>query len=284
MITAFLIFFALVLEYVYDPVSNMKDTAVINKYFLKFKDLLKGYKLEKSYVYLFYPIVIIIVFTLLDSFLYYFLHPFFSFLLSLIVLLYCLKPNELNQKLDVLKFSLESKVEFDNTDRFKYILYADKSNDLDAIINNIFYSSIRHIFSVLFTFLLLGPIGCLGYILLDNYIYSDQIKIDQKSKKHVKLIISLIEYLPIRICVFTFAVVANFELCLDKWRSLRKEKDIYNLNIKLINSVGMASFKLNDDNDETNISKIIYSQSMISRSLLAWLSIIGFLVISGVFI
>ena len=284
MITAFLIFFALVLEYVYDPVSNMKDTAVINKYFLKFKDLLKGYKLEKSYVYLFYPIVIIIVFTLLDSFLYYFLHPFFSFLLSLIVLLYCLKPNELNQKLDVLKFSLESKVEFDNTNRFKYILYADKSNDLDAIINNIFYSSIRHIFSVLFTFLLLGPIGCLGYILLDNYIYSDQIKIDQKSKKHVKLIISLIEYLPIRICVFTFAVVANFELCLDKWRSLRKEKDIYNLNIKLINSVGMASFKLNDDNDETNVSKIIYSQSMISRSLLAWLSIIGFLIISGVFI
>ena len=79
-------------------------------------------------------------------------------------------------------------------------------------------------------------------------------------------------------------MVANFELCLDKWRSLRKEKDIYNLNIKLINSVGMASFKLNDDNDETNISKIIYSQSMISRSLLAWLSIIGFLVISGVFI
>ena len=95
MITAFLIFFALVLEYVYDPVSNMKDTAVINKYFLKFKDLLKGYKLEKSYVYLFYPIVIIIVFTLLDSFLYYFLHPFFSFLLSMTkYTIYCQKINE----------------------------------------------------------------------------------------------------------------------------------------------------------------------------------------------
>tara|TARA_B100001769_G_C21935951_1_gene504283 strand:- start:128 stop:793 length:666 start_codon:yes stop_codon:yes gene_type:complete len=221
---------------------------------------------------------------MLDSFLNYFIHPFFSFLLSLVALLYCLKPNEFNQKLDNLKFSIETKVEFDNTNRSGYILHTDKTNDIDAIINNIFYNSIRHIFSVLFTFLLLGPLGCLGYILLDNYIYSNTIKIDQKSKKHIKLIISLIEYLPIRICAFSFAVVANFELCMDKWRSLKKEKEIYSLNIKLINSVGLASFKTNNDNDEAIIERIMYSQSMISRSLLAWLSIIGFLVIGGVFV
>ena len=284
MVTAFLIFFALVLEYVYDPVSNMKDTAVIDKYFLKFRDLLRNYKLGKNYIYIGFPIFIILAFTMLDSFLNYFIHPFFSFLLSLVALLYCLKPNEFNQKLDNLKFSIETKVEFDNTNRSGYILHTDKTNDIDAIINNIFYNSIRHIFSVLFTFLLLGPLGCLGYILLDNYIYSNTIKIDQKSKKHIKLIISLIEYLPIRICAFSFAVVANFELCMDKWRSLKKEKEIYILNIKLINSVGLASFKTNNDNDEAIIERIMYSQSMISRSLLAWLSIIGFLVIGGVFV
>ena len=33
MITALLIFFALILEYVYDPVSNMKNTAVIDTTF-----------------------------------------------------------------------------------------------------------------------------------------------------------------------------------------------------------------------------------------------------------
>ena len=284
MVTAFLIFFALVLEYVYDPVSNMKDTAVIDKYFLKFRDLLRNYKLGKNYIYIGFPIFIILAFTMLDSFLNYFIHPFFSFLLSLVALLYCLKPNEFNQKLDNLKFSIETKVEFDNTNRSGYILHTDKTNDIDAIINNIFYNSIRHIFSVLFTFLLLGPLGCLGYIILDNYIYSNTIKIDQKSKKHIKLIISLIEYLPIRICAFSFAVVANFELCMDKWRSLKKEKEIYSLNIKLINSVGLASFKTNNDNDEAIIERIMYSQSMISRSLLAWLSIIGFLVIGGVFV
>jgi hypothetical protein len=59
------------------------------------------------------------------------------------------------------------------------------------------------------------------------------------------------------------------------------------MNINLINSVGFASFeKIKDENEneDINIDKIIYAQSMISRSLLAWLSIIGFLIITGVFI
>ena len=63
MVTAFLIFFALVLEYVYDPISNMKDTAVIDNSFLKFKNYLKNYKLEKSYIYLSFPIVIFLIFS-----------------------------------------------------------------------------------------------------------------------------------------------------------------------------------------------------------------------------
>ena len=57
------------------------------------------------------------------------------------------------------------------------------------------------------------------------------------------------------------------------------------MNIYLINSVGFASFeKIKDENTNINREKIIFAQSMISRSLLAWLSIIGFLVITGVFI
>ena len=61
--------------------------------------------------------------------------------------------------------------------------------------------------------------------------------------------------------------------------------DMHNMNISLINSVGYASFeKIKDENANIDLEKIIYAQSMISRSLLAWLSIIGFLVITGVFI
>lgn len=282
MITAFLIFFALILEYIYDPVSNMKDTAVVDKFFMKFRDLIKNYKFEKIIIYLSFPIFIFVIVNMLDYALYNFLHPFFSFLLSLIILLYCLKPNEFSQKLDNLKFAIQSDTDQEQSDRFRYILHANKNDEIKSIVNNIFYNSMRSIFSILFIFLLLGPAGCLGYIIIDNYIYSKQIKVDQKSKKFIKLVVSILEFLPIRICAFTFAVVANFELCLDKWRSLKHHKEIYNSNSNLINIIGFASFKGDDEN--LALAKVIYAQSIISRSLLAWLSVIGLLVISGVII
>ena len=285
MITAFMIFFALVLEYIYDPVSNMKDTFVIDSAFSKYKDYIKNYKLDKVYVYIVFPIVLVFFFNIIDYFLYNFIHPFFSFLLGLITLLYCLKPNEFNQKLESLKFSLENNIEVDESKRLNYILPIEKGSEISSIVSNAFYNSVRTIFSILFIFLLLGPSGCLAYVILDNYLYSDQIKVDQKSKKFIKLIISFVEYFPIRITAFTFAVVANFELCLNEWKSVKDRKEFYNSNINIINSVGIASFKESDDNskDET-IKMITFTQLMVSRSLLAWLSIIGFLIIGGFFI
>ena len=263
----------------------MKDTAVIDNSFLKFKNYLKNYKLEKSYIYLSFPIVIFLIFSVLDYLLNNLIHPLFSFLVNLAVLIYCLKPNEFNLKLEHLKFAIESKVDLDSSNRFKYILHAGKNDQPDSIINNIFYNSIRNIFSVIFTFLLLGPAGALAYIIIDNFIYSEHMKVDQKSKKVLRLLLSIIEYMPVRVCAFTFAVVANFEQCLNQWKVIKHAKDMHNMNITLINSVGYASFeKIKDENANIDLEKIIYAQSMISRSLLAWLSVIGFLVITGVFI
>ena len=47
MTTAFLIFFALALEYIYDPISNMKDTFVIDSAFSKYQNQIKDYKFDK---------------------------------------------------------------------------------------------------------------------------------------------------------------------------------------------------------------------------------------------
>ena len=69
MITALLIFFALIFEYVYDPVSNMKNTAVIDTTFEKFRNLVKNYIDNKYYVYLLFPISVIMVYS--DNNIYY---------------------------------------------------------------------------------------------------------------------------------------------------------------------------------------------------------------------
>ncbi|MDB4090017.1 hypothetical protein N9540_01990 [Gammaproteobacteria bacterium] len=279
MITTLLIFFALILEYIYDPVSNMKNTAVIDTTFDRFRNLVKNYINSKYYVYLLFPISIIIIYSIIIYIIDNYLHEFFSFIIHLIVLVYCLKPSEFNSKIEDLKILQDSK---EGNQRFDYVL---PSYNNKGLVENIFYNSTRSIFTVFFCFLVLGPSGALAFIILDNYIYSKEIKIDQKSKKGLKNIISIIEYIPIRLCSFAFAVVANFELCSRAWKSSKKEKSLYDLNITLINTVGISSYKELENKSEGNWEdKIIFIQSIIYRTFLSWLSLTGFLIISGVFL
>ena len=278
MITALLIFFALIFEYIYDPVSNMKNTAVINAAFDRFRNIVKNYINNKYYIYLLFPISIIIIYSIIIYITDNYLHEFFSFIINLIVLVYCLKPSEFNSKLEELKILQDNK---EDDQRFDYILSSYNKN----LIDNIFYNSTRSIFTVFFCFLVLGPSGSLAFIILDNYIYSKESKIDQKSKKGLKNIISIIEYIPIRLCSFAFAVVANFELCSRAWKSSKKEKSLYDSNITLINTVGISSYiELENNIEGSQDDKIIFIQSIIYRTFLSWLSLTGFLIISGVFL
>ena len=224
MITALLIFFALVLEYIYDPISQMKDTKVINVTFERYKTFIKGYLDNKYYVYLLFPISIMIFYSLLTYILNNYLHGFFAFILDLIILVYCLKPSEFNRKVEEFKFSLDNQENNETSERFNYVLSNYNNKNL---IENIFYNSTRNIFTVLFCFLLLGSSGSLAFIILDSYIHNKEMKIDQKTKKELKNIISIIEYIPIRLCTFAFAVVANYELCSKVWKSPKKEKSLY---------------------------------------------------------
>jgi len=278
MITALLIFFALIFEYIYDPVSNMKNTAVIDTAFDRFRNFVKNYIDNKYYIYLLFPISIMIIYSIIIYITDNYLHEFFSFIINLIVLVYCLKPSEFNSKLEELKILQDNK---ENDQRFDYILSSHNKN----LIDNIFYNSTRSIFTVFFCFLLLGPSGSLAFIILDNYIYSKESKIDQKSKKGLKNIISIIEYIPIRLCSFAFAVVANFELCSRAWKSSKKGKSLYDSNITLINTVGISSYiELENNSEGSQDDKIIFIQSIIYRTFLSWLSLTGFLIISGVFL
>ena len=92
--------------------------------------------------------------------------------------------------------------------------------------------------------------------------------------------------MPIRLCSFSFAVVGNFELCVSAWKDIKQQKELYHYNRLLVNIIGISSYKEDNGGSEINIllDRILYIQSIISRSLLAWLSLIGFLVITGIFI
>ena len=289
MITALLLIFALVIEHIYDPISNMKDTLVINSVYKKYTSIIKNYISEKHILNILFPIILVIFILISTYLLEHYIHSFLSFTLNLIILVYCLKPNEYNEKIEDIKFSIEHGKDIPEDDRLKYLMtnISEKksSDDITEITNNLFYNSTRSIFTVLFWFLVLGPAGCLGYIILDYFIYGNDIRVDQKSKNKLKIIFGLIEYIPARLSAFSFAIVGNFENSLNAWKNLKNNVDLHKGNIILVNTIGLSSFEIIGNNKKDDLlERISYIQTIISRSLLAWLSFTMLLIIGGFFI
>ena len=59
MTTAFLIIFSLLIEYIYDPISNMKDTRVIESSIEKYKEYSREFFTQKYILYFFFPVITI---------------------------------------------------------------------------------------------------------------------------------------------------------------------------------------------------------------------------------
>ena len=283
MTTAFLIIFSLLIEYIYDPISNMKDTHVMQSLIEKYKEYFKEYFNNKYVLYLFFAVLIFVLINIILLLVDLILHPFFSFLINLIILVYCLRPGEFNRIIDEVKLlgDVKKSKNFE-IKRTNYILAYNLSSSVNDNRSVIFYSSTRNIFNVLFWFLILGPAGALSYISID-FMVNGSMKIDTQSKKKLKQVIGIIEFIPIHLTLLSFALVDDFETCKKHWQSISKKKDLYLSNIDLITTIGLNLVIRNDD---LNNNDFFYTnaQMIIFRALLAWLSIIVLLIFGGFFI
>ena len=269
MTTAFLIIFSLLIEYIYDPISNMKDTHVMQSLIEKYKEYFKEYFNNKYVLYLFFAVLIFILINIILLLVDLILHPFFSFLINLIILVYCLRPGEFNRIIDEVKLldDVKNSKNFE-IKRMNYILADNLYSSADDKRSIIFYSSTRNIFNVLFWFLILGPAGALAYISIDFMVNGS---------------IGIIEFIPIHLTLLSFALVDDFETCKKHWQSISMKKDLYLSNIDLITTIGLNLVIRNDD---LNDDEFFYTnaQIIIFRALLAWLSIIVLLIFGGFFI
>ena len=103
--------------------------------------------------------------------------------------------------------------------------------------------------------------------------------------KKLEIIFGLIEYIPARLSAFSFAIVGNFENSLNAWKNLKSNVDLHKGNIVLVNTIGLSSFEIIGNNEQDALlEKMSYIQTIISRSLLAWLSFTILLIIGGFFI
>jgi len=200
-------------------------------------------------------------------------------------MLFCLRTNQFNRDIEELKIKMEFKRDdIDKNDLFMICPNLKqsrvKSNLSNLVIKNLFFNSIRNTFAVIFLFLLLGAPAALAYKLLDIMIYTDSFKLNVQSKNNLKKYIYFIDYIPIRLTSYCLSIVSNYDQVMEKINNLELSNNAYLSNVEYINQTGESVY----DASQNESDQIIQIQNILARTLIAWLSIIFLLGVTGVFV
>ena len=284
MITVSLILIALAIEYFYDDIKKYRRNDVVIKSYSLFEQFFNDDKYSKDIKFLLF-LVAVLFFAMLLVTLSYYLSSVLYYLLSLLLVLFSLRTNEYNREIEEFKIKLEfNKDSIDNKMLFSLCPNLKqtraKSNINNLVIKNLFFNSMRNTFSVIFVFILLGAPAALTYKVIDLMLYSDIFKINIQTKNNIKKYVYFIDYIPIRLTSYSLSIVSNYDRVIDKINNLKLSNNMYLSNVEYINQTGEAVY----DASQKEIDQIIQIQNILSRTLIAWLSIIFLLGITGFFI
>ena len=284
MITVSLLLIALAIEYFYDDIKKYRRNDIVIKSYSLFEQFFNDEKYSKDIKFLLF-LVAILFFSMILVTLSYYLSSVLYYLLSLLLVLFSLRTNEYNREIEEFKIKLEfNKDSIDNKMLFSLCPNLKqtraKSNINNLVIKNLFFNSMRNTFSVIFVFILLGAPAALTYKVIDLMLYSDIFKINIQTKNNIKKYVYFIDYIPIRLTSYSLSIVSNYDRVIDKINNLKLSNNMYLSNVEYINQTGEAVY----DASQKEIDQVIQIQNILSRTLIAWLSIIFLLGITGFFI
>lgn len=164
------------------------------------------------------------------------------------------------------------------------------SNDLlRASIESVFNDALKHLFGVIFWFVLLAPLGPVGALLYRlTCIIAEQWGFNTHGEfgRFAQRMLHILDWLPTRITALSFAIAGDFEDAVYCWRSQAADWADHNKGILLASAAGALGVKLGmslqlgmgevwrpelglgDDADGTYLSSAI---SLIWRALTIWL-------------
>tara|TARA_B100000035_G_scaffold152140_1_gene129622 strand:+ start:2054 stop:2908 length:855 start_codon:yes stop_codon:yes gene_type:complete len=284
MSTISIIIIALTIEYFFDDLREYRKNNFLLKGFHYFEDKFDNVKYSKYTIATAYAFFVL-VFSLALLSLAHYLSYIVYFIVNIILMLFCLRTNQFNRDIEELKIKMEFKKESIDKNEL-YLLCPNlkhiraKSNLNDLVIKNLFFNSIRNTFTVIFLFLLLGSAAALAYKLLDMMIYTEDFKINAQSKNNLKKYIYFIDYLPVRLTSYCLSIVSNYDRVIERINGLELSKNAYLSNIEYINQAGESVY----DSSNNESDQIIQIQNILARTLIAWLSVIFLLGITGIFV
>ncbi|MET0072300.1 MAG: regulatory signaling modulator protein AmpE [Candidatus Thiodiazotropha sp.] len=206
-------------------------------------------------------------------------------LFSIMVLLYCLGPNDLDSQVDQFVAAVDSEEE-DEIRTIASAIIRDEPPTSEparsqAVAEGVLLQANQNLFAVLFWFMLLGPLGSLAYRIATWLPYLEQSNQDADYYLNSRQLVTILDWVPARITAFCYAVAGSFEDALYGWRSYHETRfsEFADSNSGILICTGGGAMRLTTLINDAHEGVQSYSFLAKSAMALVWRSLVVFLVI-----
>lgn len=164
----------------------------------------------------------------------------------------------------------------------------EESVDSDVVLpglalEGLFWQSYRRVFSGVFWYLLLGPVGALLLYLaeLTRRFALEKADAGEGMRQVADALLYALDWLPARAMALSFGLAGSFVHALDGWRAAQEEPDEGPQGIVVKSGVGALDpedLSTQPDAVEENLRD---ARDLVTRTLMVWLAVIALLTITG---
>lgn len=273
------IIISLMLDHAFRHLHRWRDLSWFERYTRKVCSLVKT---DNGWVKLSLVLALpVLALALVQLVLFNVLWGILYFLLSIPVLFYCLGPDCLINDIDAY---LDARSLGDDDEALHYAgvltgrsASAAPDQQSSDVTRAILSTSNERVFSVLFWFVLLGPLGAVLYHLTTHLSKQD----DEEAplRESALLVHAGMAWAPARLLAIGYALTGHFDGAVHAYRGRPHEDNIALANYDVLISTGLGALQGQECTDE--ISCIRSARSLVTRSILIWIAVLALLTLGG---
>lgn len=209
----------------------------------------------------------------------------FEGIFTLLVLIYCLAPEAIDNRLDQYITAVAEDDEESQSSLIEKLVNVDLADDEDAnevaIIKSVFVEAHKQCFAVIFWFLILGVVGALLYRLVDE-LNNEMSDIRSGFADSGKILLNILEWPSSRIMIIAFALGGSLVDAFSGWK--QSEQSSFDVNNQVLAKAGMGALQYLPEIEVPGREKSYWIgelKSLINRALIICLTVLGIMTLSG---
>ena len=210
---------------------------------------------------------------------------FAEVLFTLIVLIYCLAPEKLDDQLDNYITAIDredANTEASLSEEIINKRYVDEEDSVQtAIIKSALIDSHKRTFAVIFWFLILGVVGAVLYRLVEE-LNSELEDIHGGFAESTTILLNILEWPTSRLYIIGLALAGSLVHALAGWKDTEHLSFEFNKEVLMNGGIGALQYYPDIEVPDREKSYWIGElKSLINRTLIIWLAVLGIMTLSG---